>query len=79
MESYFDVHASVPIEVWNIGQLQAQKAHLSNTLDLVKSRVFHSNPQIRLICNYSSLAKSKIFTLELGFRCCESFYFSCEV
>ena len=61
MESYFDVHASVPIEVWNIGQLQAQKAHLSNTLDLVKSRVFHSNPQIRL--SHQEIIKIMLFPL----------------
>ena len=48
MATYFDVNASIPIEVWNPGQLQAHKAHLSNTLDSVKSRVYHSNPQIRL-------------------------------
>ena len=66
MATYFDVNASVPIEVWNPGQLQAHKAHLSNTLDSVKSRVYHSNPQIRLShqANYR-LLNFRIFSVHL--------------
>ena len=48
MDTFFDVHASVPAEVWTLGQLNAQKANLINTMEAAKSRVFNSNQQIRL-------------------------------
>ena len=48
MDTFFDVHASVPAEVWSLGQLNAQKANLVNTMEAAKSRVFNSNQQIRL-------------------------------
>ena len=48
MDTFFDVHASVPAEVWTLGQLNAQKANLVNTMEAAKSRVFNSNQQIRL-------------------------------
>ena len=48
MDTGFDVHASVPAEVWTLGQLNAQKANLINTMEAAKSRVFNSNQQIRL-------------------------------
>ena len=48
MDTAFDVHASVPAEVWTLGQLNAQKANLINTMEAAKSRVFNSNQQIRL-------------------------------
>ena len=48
MDTFFDVHVSVPAEVWSLGQLNAQKANLVNTMEAAKSRVFNSNQQIRL-------------------------------
>ena len=48
MDTFFDVHASVPAEVWTLGQLNAQKANLINTMEAAKSRVFNSNQQIWL-------------------------------
>ena len=70
MEAFFDVQASVPAEVWNLGQLNAHKAHLVNTMEAAKSRVFNSNMQIRLshqgpiipIISYSLLFVLKFFS-----------------
>ena len=39
MDTAFDVHASVPAEVWTLGQLNAQKANLINTMEAAKSSV----------------------------------------
>ena len=35
MESYFDVHASTPVEVWNIGQLQFRSFSKSEKRDKI--------------------------------------------